>query len=59
MTSTGVDATSVSTFWQEISTTLYSLGLDQAEIDRLKAEQGGEEDYLDALVLAGLTVKRT
>ena len=50
VTSTGVDATSFSTFWQEISTTLYSLGLDQAEIDRLKAEQGGEEDYLDALI---------
>ena len=50
VTSTGVNATSFSTFWQEISTTLYSLGLDQAEIDRLKAEQGGEEDYLDALI---------
>ena len=50
VTSTGVDATSFSTFWHEISTTLYSLGLDQAEIDRLKAEQGGEEDYLDALI---------
>ena len=50
VTSTGVDATSFSTFWQEISTTLYSLGLDQAEIDRLKAEHGGEEDYLDALI---------
>ena len=50
VTSTGVDATSFSSFWQEISTTLYSLGLDQAEIDRLKAEHGGEEDYLDALI---------
>ena len=50
VTSTGVDATSFSTFWQEISTTLYSLGLDQAEIDRLKGEHGGEEDYLDALI---------
>ncbi|CAH3180672.1 unnamed protein product [Porites lobata] len=50
VTFTGVDATSFSSFWHEISTTLYSLGLDQAEIDRLKAEQGGEEDYLDALI---------
>ena len=50
VTSTGVDATSFSSFWQEISITLHSLGLDQAEIDRLKAEQGGEEDYLDALI---------
>ena len=50
VTSTGVDATSFSSFWYEISITLHSLGLDQAEIDRLKAEQGGEEDYLDALI---------
>ena len=42
VTSTGVDATSFSSFWQEISITLHSLGLHQAEIDRLKAEQGGE-----------------
>ena len=50
VTSTGVDATSFSSFWQEISITLHSLGLDQAEIYRLKAEQGGEQDYLDALI---------
>ena len=50
VTSTGVETTSFTTLWQEISTTLYSLGLYQAEIDRLKAEQGGEEDYLDALI---------
>ena len=48
--STGVDETSFSSFWQEISTTLHSLGLDQAEIDRLEAEKGGEQDYLDALI---------
>ena len=50
MTTTGVDETSFFSIWQELSTTLHSLGLDQAEIDRLKAEQGGEEDYLDALI---------
>ena len=50
VTSTGVDATSFSSFWHEISITLHSLGLDQAEIGRLKAEQGGEDDYLDALI---------
>ena len=50
VTSSGVDATSFSTFWHEISTALICLGLDQAEVDRLKAEQGGEEDYLDALI---------
>ncbi|CAH3015667.1 unnamed protein product, partial [Porites evermanni] len=49
VTSTGVDATSFSSVWHEISITLHSLGLDQAEIDRLKAEHGAEEDYLDAL----------
>ena len=50
VTSSSVDATSFSTFWHEISTALIFLGLDQAEIDRLKAEHGGEEDYLDALI---------
>ena len=50
MTTTGVDETSFFSIWQELSTTLHSLGLDQAEIDRLKAEQGGEQDYLDALI---------
>ena len=50
VTSTGVDATSFSSVWHEISITLHSLGLDQAEIDRLKAEHGAEEDYLDALI---------
>ena len=50
VTSSGVDATSFSTFWHEISTALIFLGLDQAEVDRMKAEQGGEEDYLDALI---------
>ena len=50
VTSTRVDATSFSFLWHEISITLHSLGLDQAEIDRLKAEHGGEEDYLDALI---------
>ena len=50
VTSTGVDATSFSSFWQEISITLHSLGLDQAQIDRLKVEHGEEQDYLDALI---------
>ena len=50
VTSTDVDATSFSSFWQEISITLHSLGLDQAQIDRLKVEHGGEQDYLDALI---------
>ena len=47
MTTTGVDETTFSSIWQELSTTLHSLGLDQAEIDGLKAEGGGEQDYLN------------
>jgi len=49
VTSTGVDTYSFSVLWQEISAVLVALGLQQSEIDRLKAERGGEEDYLDAL----------
>ena len=50
VTTTGVDATSFSALWTEISGVLVSLGLDQAEVDRLKAEKGGEEDYIDVLI---------
>ena len=46
---TGVDTPTFNALWQEISAVLVALGLGQAEIDRLKAERGGEEDYLDAL----------
>ena len=46
---TGVDTPTFNALWQEISAILVSLGLGQPEIDRLKAERGGEEDYLDAL----------
>ena len=49
VTSTGVDTAIFSSLWQEISASLLSLGLDQAEIERLKAEQGGEQDYLHVL----------
>ncbi|XP_073238184.1 uncharacterized protein [Porites lutea] len=49
VTSTGVDTHSFSVLWQEISPVLVALGLQQSEIDRLKAERGGEEDYLKAL----------
>ncbi|PFX22842.1 Vegetative incompatibility protein HET-E-1 [Stylophora pistillata] len=38
-----------SSLWQEISTVLVDLGLDQGEIDKLKAEHIGEEDYIDLL----------
>ena len=50
VTTTGVDTPIFSTLWTEISGVLVSLGLDQAEVDRLKAEKGGEQDYIDVLV---------
>ena len=50
VTTTGVDTPTFSALWTEISGVLVSLGLDQAEVDRLKAEKGGEEDYIDLLI---------
>ena len=50
MTTTGVDTPTFSALWTEISGVLVSLGLDQAEVDRLKAEKGGEQDYIDVLI---------
>ncbi|XP_068760746.1 uncharacterized protein [Montipora capricornis] len=49
ITTTGVDDLMFNSLWQEISAVLVSLGLSQAEIDRLNAERCGEEDYLEAL----------
>ena len=49
VTTTGVDVPTFNTLWKEISAVLVSLGLSQPEIDRLKAERCGEEDYLVAL----------
>ncbi|XP_068702278.1 uncharacterized protein [Montipora foliosa] len=49
VTTTGVDAPTYNALWKEISAVLVSLGLSQGEIDRLKAEQCGEEDFLVAL----------
>ena len=49
VTRTSVDTHSFSVLWLEISSVLVALGLHQSEIDRLKAERSGEEDYLDAL----------
>ncbi|XP_078356135.1 uncharacterized protein LOC144640946 isoform X1 [Oculina patagonica] len=50
ISTTGVDTPTFTSLWQEISAVLVALGLNQAEIDRLKAEHCGEEDYLDALL---------
>ena len=49
VTTTGVDVPTSNSLWKEISAVLVSLGLSQPEIDRLKPERCGEEDYLDAL----------
>ena len=50
VTTTAVDTPTFSALWTEISGVLVSLGLDQAEVDRLKAEKGGEQDYIDVLI---------
>ncbi len=50
VTTTGIDAPTFSTLWLEISTVLVALGLHQGEIDRLKTEHCGEEDYIDVLL---------
>ena len=50
MTSTSVDGQTFPLLWQEVCSTLHALGLDQAEIDRLRTEHGGEQDYIDALI---------
>ena len=49
VTITCVDTPTFSALWTEISGVLVGLGLDQAEVDRLKAEKGGEQDYIDVL----------
>ena len=46
---TRIDTELFNELWKEISGSLVSLGLDQAEINRLKTERCGEEDYLDVL----------
>ena len=50
VTTTGIAGPTFSTLWQEISAVLVALGLRQAEIDRLKAEHCGEQEFLDALL---------
>ena len=50
VTTTSVDTPTFSALWTEISGVLVSLGLDQTEVDRLKAEKGGEQDYIDVLI---------
>ena len=50
VTTTGIADPTFLTLWHEISVVLVALGLQQAEIDRLKAEHCGEQEYLDALL---------
>ena len=50
VTTTGVDTPTFSALWTEISGVLVSLGLGRAEVDRLKTEKGGEQDYIDVLI---------
>ena len=49
VSTTGMDTPTFSALWKEISAVLVALGLPQAEIERLKAEYCGEEDFLDVL----------
>ena len=49
VTTTGLNTATFTALWNEISAVLVALGHDQAEIDRLKAECSGEEDYLNVL----------
>ena len=48
-TTTGVDTGEFSSLWEEISAPLLALGLDKGEIDKLKQEKSGEENYLQVL----------
>ena len=50
VTTTGVDTPTFSALWTEISGVVVRLGLDQAEVDRLKAEKDGEQDDIDVLI---------
>ena len=50
VTSTSIDKPTFSSLWEEISVALVALGLDQKEIDKLKEEKCGAEDYLDVLM---------
>ena len=50
VSTTGVDTPTFNALWHEIGAVLVALGLNQAEIDRLKAEHCGEEDYCDVLL---------
>ena len=49
ITSTDIDGDTFDALWYKISGALRGLGLDKAQMDRLKAEHCGEEDYISVL----------
>ena len=49
VTTTGIDTPTFSALWLELSAVLVALGLPQVDINRLKAEHCGEEDFIDVL----------
>ena len=49
VSTTGIDSSTFSHLWSEISDVLVALGLNKADVDRLKVEYCGEEDYLQML----------
>ena len=49
VTTTGINTPTFNALWPKISGALRGLGLDNAEIDRLKEEHCGEEDYIDVV----------
>ena len=49
VTTTDIDTPTFCTLWHKLSAVLVALGLPQGEIDRLKAERCGEEDFIDVL----------
>ena len=49
VSTTGIDTPTFSALWLELSAVLVALGFPQVEINRLKAEHCGEEDFLDVL----------
>ena len=50
VTTTGIADPTFSTLWQEISVVLVALGLQQVETDRLRAENCGEQEFVNALL---------
>ena len=50
MSTTGIDSVSFSHYWREIEIALISLGIDKAEIDRLRVAPLEDELYLKLML---------